>query len=526
MVLRLFAPPGETRTSTFTHYRWLIFLIAEGQYNLVPKRPDPLGANAALQYSVLGSTVAAAAYTSFATRYRQREITHHSFSQSALLIRSLAKLGLWAGVLGATANWYYHARFTSVVVAQKNNVLKPWKLCDSTKSFTIDDGCLLGAGLGFAVSVPVLFLRRPAVPRWTRCLGLTNAGACIGILGAHGYLQYTGERQKAYVRLERRLKRRSLELWELFWDKSMMTQFNPFIQLYIRHNVLWHPQQFSDTAFERTEGYDASLGKSQESDLFVNAPDSTYAYEEQSYYLPPFDYADDLKHINVEATLARIEEHEAEIAALLKEAEFLLFVSAHRQYEYCYLENADDEERRRRLEELQLLQITYNKIRGAAEQLQSKLISWRMSLQHKAILDSSESTSIPIAAWLPKVKHDFTTHNPALSIHELEKTQAALTEEMKSFEAGIAYPGSSKEKKDRWRMDLEDNRSLLRVTDKMVWQFEKMQDAAVRSRGRPGLNKTANCNREQESAMRSEKTHVDGTTAAQPPTGSLEPRKP
>ena len=126
----------------------------------------------------------------------KRETPHYSLSQPTLLIRSLAKLGLWAGVLGTAANRYYHTRFTSVVVAQKTHMLKPWKLYDSTMSFTVDDGCLLGAGLGFAASVPILFLRRPVMPRWTRCLGLTNGGACIGIVGAHGYLQYTIERQK------------------------------------------------------------------------------------------------------------------------------------------------------------------------------------------------------------------------------------------------------------------------------------------------------------------------------------------
>jgi Na+/phosphate symporter len=75
--------------------------------------------------------------------------------------------------------------------------------------------------------------------------------------------------------------------------------------------------------------------------------------------------------------------------------------------------------------------------------------------------------------------HDFTAHKPSLALQELERTQAALDAEIKSFEAGIAHPGYSKEKKDRWRLDLEDGRSLLRVTDKIVWELEKMSDAAA-----------------------------------------------
>jgi hypothetical protein len=498
----------------------LTICIGEGQHKVVPKRPDPLGANATLQYSVLGSTAAAAAYTSFATRYERRAFAGYILPRPALFIRSAAKLGLWAGVLGAAANWYYDSRFIRVAFSQNYQDVKPWKLCEWTESFTVDDGCLVGAGLGLAASIPALFMRRLAIPRWTRCLGLANIGACAGIVGAHGYLQYTGERQKAYARVDRRLQRRSLEFWHLFWDKQMMAKFNPLIQLYIRHNALWYAQQLPDSAFEQAEDYEAVPAGSRGSDMHENTADTGYAHEDQSYYLPPYDYADDLKCISVEATYAKIEEHEAEIAALLKEAEFLLCVSAHRQYEYCHLEDADDEERRQRLEELQLLHITYNKIRGAAEQLQTKLINWRMSLQHKAIMDNPAAADSSIAAWLPKTTHDFTAHNPALSIQELERTQAALNAEIKSFEASIAYPGYTQEKKDRWRMDLEDGRSLLRVSDKIVWGFEKMQDAARQKISVVDSSKADDHTRQTEGTQ-----VVVSTATTKSPTENLEPGK-
>ncbi|KZM22939.1 uncharacterized protein EKO05_0004921 [Ascochyta rabiei] len=494
MVFRLFVPPGEE------------------QHRLVPKRPDPLGANATLQYSVLGSTVAAAAYTSLATRYGHRAAPAYAAPRPALLIRSSAKLGLWAGVLGATANWYYHSRFTSLVLSQKNDAVKPWKLYERTESLGVDDGCLVGAGVGLAASVPTLFMRRLLViPRWTCCLGLANIGACAGIVGVYGYLQYTGERQKARVRLERQLKRRTLEFWDLFWDKKTMAQFNPLIQLYIRHNAFWYSQQSPDTASEHAEEHASDAPDLRESNVYVSTSDDNSVHEDQSYYIPPFDYADDLKHIGVEATYAKIEEHEVEIAALLKEAEFILFISARRQYEYCHLKDADDEERRQRLEELQLLQITYNKIRSAAEQLQSRLINWRMSLQHKAILDASTPADSSLAAWLPKTAHDFSKHNPALSLQELERTQAAIDAEVRSFEAGIAYPGYAKAKKDRWRLDLEDGRSLLRVADKLVWELEKMQDAARKE-----------STRKMEAA---ETSRGVGTATPKPSSESLEPGK-
>jgi hypothetical protein len=384
-------------------------------------------------------------------------------------VRSSAKLGLWAGVLGVAADWYYSSRFTSVVLAQRKQEAAPWKLYEKAKEFTVDDGCLVGAGFGLAASIPALFMRRPAIPRWTRCLGMANIGACAGVLATHGYLSYTGERKKAYARLDRRLERRSVALWDLFWDKQAMTRFNPLIQLYIRHNTLWYAQQLPDSAFDQADRQDI------ESVTLENR----YEQNDQSYYLAPFDYAEDLRYFSVDATQAKIEEHETEIAALLKEAEFILYVSAHRQYEYCHLQDADDEERRQRLQELQLLHIAYNKLRYAAEQLQSRLVTWRMSLQHKALLDASGPTNASVAAWLPRLMHDFTAHKPSLALQELERTQAALDAEIKSFEAGIAHPGYSKEKKDRWRLDLEDGRSLLRVTDKIVWELEKMSDAAA-----------------------------------------------
>ncbi|KAF1947612.1 hypothetical protein EJ02DRAFT_461190 [Clathrospora elynae] len=69
---------------------------------------------------------------------------------------------------------------------------------------------------------------------------MTNIGTCTGVLGAHGYFQYTGERQKAYKRLDRQLKRRSLEFWAIFWDIPLMTQLDSIMQRYLRHNGVWH----------------------------------------------------------------------------------------------------------------------------------------------------------------------------------------------------------------------------------------------------------------------------------------------
>ncbi|CAO2648045.1 Nn.00g089670.m01.CDS01 [Neocucurbitaria sp. VM-36] len=537
MVLRLFVPPGE------------------GQHKLVPKRPDPIGANAALQYSVISSTVLAAAYTSFASRYGQRVAPSQSLSRTALFIRSSARLGLWAGVVGAAVNWYYYSAFASVVVSQKNPKVKPWKLYKWTKRYTVEDGCLAGAALGLAASISTLFMRRPAIPRWTRCLGMANIGSCAGLLGAHGYFQYTGERQKAYKRLDRRLKRRSLEFWAIFWEKSLMAQFDPIIQQYVRHNGIWYTHHLPDSVYEQPDDYGRRSIKSKKLAPYAAAPaDSEVQPEEPAYYTQPFDYADDLKQIDATATLAKIEELEAEKVALLKEAEYLLFINAQKEHEYCHLREMDDDERQRRLQEIHLVEIAYNRLRVSAHSIDVKLEKWRMSLQHKAVWEASASGDDQLVDWLPRSERiDFYSHSPTLSIQEMEKFQTQIAGEVKRFEELVADHGYPKEKRDRWMKDLEDGRILLRAADHVVFELEKLRKTvggaanAVQREDKAGLDNKVEVDakngtmtegekvevREGEPSLeavsdekRHEKTQVDKEKAAKPPDGSLEPDKP
>ncbi len=357
--------------------------VGEGQHKLVPKRPDPIGANATLQYSLLSSTFLAATYASFASRYRQRVTPSQPVSAATLFVRSSARLGLWAGVLGAAVNVYYYTSFTNIVVLQKNPKVKPWRLYKWTKKFTVEDGALLGAGLGLAASIPTLFMRRPGFPLWTRCLGLTNIGASTGILGAHAYLQYTGGRQKAYKRLDRRLKRRSLEFWAIFWDKKLMALFDPLIQQYIRHNGIWYTHLLPDTVYEKPDDYGRKPSKN-------NQAASDEEQEETAYYTEPYDYADDLKQINVQSTYDKMEELLAERAAYLQDAEYMLFINAQKQHDYCHFKPEDPDERQRKLQEIHLVEIAYNRLRNAAHTIDVKLAKWHMSLQHKAIWCAAE----------------------------------------------------------------------------------------------------------------------------------------
>ncbi|RYO43266.1 hypothetical protein AA0111_g744 [Alternaria arborescens] len=425
MVLRLFAPPGE------------------GQHRLVPKRPDPIGANATLQYSVLSSTVVAAAYTSFASRYSQRVTPAQPLSRAAVFIRASARLGVWTGVAGAALNWYYYSAFAKVVVSQKVPEINDWKLYERTKSYTVDDGAL------------------------------------------------AGERQEAYKHLGRQLKRRSLEFWAIFWDAEMMTSLDPIMQQYVRHNGFWYTRWLPEEVFDREVHASEPFAGSEAPAAITEAP----VEEQPPFYIAPIEYAEDLRQIDVQSTKARIEAMEADRQELLKEAEYLLFVNAQQQYEYCHLDTMDEEERHRRLQEIHVVDIAYNRLRAAAYEIDVKLIHWRMSLKHKLVWEiattatpatSSISTSMmttrtdALADWLPapQALTSFATHKPTYSMGEIEKLHWQIAAEVKRFEEGCRDERYTKEKRERWRRDAEDGSRILRAADHVLWRLMKAREGA------------------------------------------------
>lgn len=455
--------------------------VGEGQHGLVPKRPDPIGANATLQYAVLSSTALAAVYTSFASRYTQRVAPRQSISKTALFIRSSAKLGLWAGVVGATVNWYYYSSFAEVVLSQEVSKVKRWKLYEQTRESTVEDACLAGAVLGLAASIPTLFMRRLAIPRWTRCLGMANIGASAGLLGAHGYFQYTGERQKAYKRLDGRLKRRSLEFWTIFWDNELMARLDPIWQHYVRHNGIWYSQPLPDDASEQPEDHST---KTQRSKADAEAPVAYEEVEELPFYTKQFDYAKNLEQIDVDATIAEREKLEVEKAALLAEAEYLLFVKASKEHSYCHSQDIDEDERLRRLQEIHLVELTYNRLRSEAHAIEVKLIKWRMALQHKSIWKASDPAKSSLLDWLPKADLiDLDTHRPTIALQDMERFQSQIAAEVRRFEELSVDLRYTPKQRERWRKDLEDGRVLLKAADKLAFELRKVLDAQEGAQG-------------------------------------------
>jgi hypothetical protein len=382
---------------------------------------------------------------------------------------------VWAGAFGVALNWVYYNAFVGVIMAEQNLPVKPWRLYERTQRLTVDDGCLAGAALGLAASIPTLFMRRPAIPPWTRCFGMTNIGACAGIVGAHGYLQYNGERQKAYQRLDRRWQRRSMEFWGIYWDKELMARFNPLLQLYIRHNAVWHASHLTFDAYELPVEDDHTSIKSSESGT---AASPVYPRpEEMAYYTPSSDYVEYIKSIDVESDRAEIQALEAERDALLKETEYMLIVSAQKKYKFYHNADMDQDERERRLRELHHCELVYNRLSAAASLINVRLTKMRLILQHKAIVDAQPATAARLESWLPPSRTiNEKSHDPTISIQEFEKLHTIVAAEVKQFEDWIASPGYSEQQRERWRKDVEDGRVLMKAAEHMMWELERIRE--------------------------------------------------
>ncbi|KAJ4305453.1 hypothetical protein N0V90_000984 [Kalmusia sp. IMI 367209] len=458
MVVRLFVPPGE------------------GQHQIVPKRPDPLGANATLQYAVVSSTAAAAGYANYAARYKRRIAPNSRVSRTALFIRTSGRLGLWTAAAGAAANVYYHKNFTSVVVWQQVPDPTPPRLYEKTEKYTVEDGCLAGAAVGFAAFLPTLFMRRPSVSWWTRMVGMTNIGACTGVLASHAYFQYTGERQKALEELDRQRRRRTLEFYYIFWDKLLMAKFDPFIQGYVRHNGIFRTYHLPAEVYDAPEKYGISSIAATEGSGATDAP------ENAAYYIVAPDYTQHLKAMDVNAIQAEIEGSEREKVALLKEAEYMAHELSKKQYDFVHSAHLSEEDRQTRIRELQIMGIVYNRLRANADEVDRRIFAGTHWLKQKSAMESSA----PRTTWLTAyTQGDPDAHDPTLSIAEMKKFQDQFTGEIKVFESRVRSNAQEDvEKREKWRRDLEDARTMLRATDQVAFELEKkvksVEKAAVK----------------------------------------------
>jgi hypothetical protein len=464
---------------------------AEGQHWIVPQRTEPLPANATITYSVGASTLLAAGYTAYATNYARRVGATPRISAPALFVRSSAKAGIWCALLGATVNWYYHYAFTGPVVAlTKIEQKQGWKIWEKTDKYTVDDGFLAGAGAGLALGVAGAVLMRRSPVSWSsKILGMVNIGACAGIAASNGYFQYTGERQKAVAALEEWRKRRHLEFHWIYWNRVFMSRLSPLAQGYVIVNGIFRTSLLPEEALQSPEKYGIpGIVDTPESGTAANTDDTSNHDQPDddgylSYYKPPYDYLENLREINVQGTLKVLEDIEKEKQQWLREAEYILSQMARKEYEFCHMDLSDTQEKQRREREFQLLEVTYNRFRLKADELDRRILLWNKSLQHKALLGSDDDVQ---SEWIPALalcKPD--THDPSLSIEEFKVLQDQFVAEIKQFEQQISASTSSAQEKRHAKKNLEQARMLLRAADRLNFDFEKAMKK-VDSEGKVG----------------------------------------
>jgi hypothetical protein len=316
-----------------------------------------------------------------------------------------------------------------------------------------------------------------------------------------------------------------MEFWGIFWDKELMARFNPFVQLYVRHNAVWYASHLQFSAYEQAVEHDKTAVRISESSTIAEAPDSVEPPQEDlAYYTPTYDYAEYMRDIDVQSFRAEIQKLEAEKQALLKEAEYILIANAHKKYRYYYSEDMDKDERERRLRELHLCEIAYNRLSSAVNALDIKVTKMRLSLRHKAIVDAPSTKPDTLESWLPSTPTiDHMAHDPTISIQEMEKLHKQIAEEVKQFEEWIVVHGHSEQQRERWKRDLEDGRTLMKAADHILWELERAREGLGRKEDN---RKDAGMRIKTEDKEVVDKVPVSAEKGAKTDEGGLEADKP
>lgn len=384
---------------------------------------------------------------------------------------------MWAIAVGAATNAYFHNAFTTVVASQTVKDLSPPKLYEKTDNYTVDDGCLAGAAMGMAAFLPTLFMRRATVPWWTRLMGMTNIGACTGVVASHAYFHYTGERQKALQELNRQRRRRTLEFHHIFWDKMLMQQLDPLIQTYVRHNGLFRAHHIPAEVLEDPDKHGILSVPAADGSAAVDAPATKYP----AYYVVLLDWGKYLENLDVEAMKADNEVDQRRKNALLKEARYVEHQISSKLYDFIHTTHASEEDKEMSIRELQLLSTIRNRLRLAAEEVDQNIFWRRYWLGKKPAMDASS----PREAWLPAFP-DPDGHDPTLSIAEVGKFEEQFKNEIAIFESRVRSPAQEDvDQREKWRKDLEDARTWRRATDRIAWEMEKKVHRKVDGQAEP-----------------------------------------
>lgn len=439
MVLRLFVQPDE------------------GKHWIVPKRGEPLAANATLQNSVIASTALAAGYTSYARTFSRRVGYNSGLSGPALFVKSSARAGIWCAAVGAAVNTYYHYTFTKPVIALSGIESTPFQVWEKSEKYTVDDGLLAGAGIGLASAV---FLRRAPIGWWTKFVGMSSIGAFCGVVGSHSWFHYKGERQPAVAALEEWNKRRNLEFHWIYWNKVLMSKLSVPAQGYVILNGIFKSNSIPEEAYQTPEKYG-----------IVGIAAAPEAVPYVGYYVSAYDPAENLRNIDVDHTREKIAEMESEGTKLRKEGDYILSELVRRHYDYCHDRPTEEDQRQQRQREIMLLEMCFNRLVADAEKLERKIMLWELSLQQKIAWESPAGKDDKIGKWTPKIRVDPARYIPNLCIGEATKIREQLMKDVQNFEA--TYKRATGHSKENTRKDLEEAKILLRAADQLVSELEE-----------------------------------------------------
>ncbi|KAF2281514.1 uncharacterized protein EI97DRAFT_454696 [Westerdykella ornata] len=473
MVVRLFVQPGENKL-------WI-----------TPKRPEPLAANATITNSVVASTVLAAGYTSYASGYARRVGIPNTLPVPALFIRASAKAGIWCAAIGAAVNFYHHHEFTKPIGAVLN-VPVEWKLWERTEKYTVDDGFLAGAGMGLGIGlVSSLFLKRSPLRWWTRCMGMANMGAFVGIAGSNAYFQYTGERQKAVAVMQQWRRRRSLEFHHIYWDKLLLTRLSVPVQAYVVLNGIFRAASLPEEAVDTPEKYGLVVYLSPPTDsTTASAPESETPTEAQTapqqvkpYYLPVTDYADSLRAIDVPAMSQELANLEESRTSLKAELNLLAHQLARDRRDLAFNEFPDKDERQLRSAEAHLRLMIFARLMSALEDVNRRLYYTSVYLQHREALDSKKQD---VQAWVPEyhARQSVGRVEPKRALAQANQLREQLVGEIRMFEEQVRGNAGSAEVREMTKRNLDEGRMLLRAADRIAWRLEEERASGIEMKGK------------------------------------------
>ncbi|KAF2107853.1 hypothetical protein BDV96DRAFT_505335, partial [Lophiotrema nucula] len=181
-------------------------------------------------------------------------------------------------------------------------------------------------------------------------------------------------------------------------------------------------------------------------------------------------YLEALKTVDVEKDRKAIPRYERMRNAVQVEAEYVAMELSRKEYEYCTTEHINDEERRARMQEIQVLRNIFYKFHKVKGDLEREIFLLNFEMRQKEAFDAGS----PLEAWLPPSEHCATeSHISSLTVKMLDKNRASWAKEAERLEKIATSQNHSCAAKEVARKDLEYVRPKLKEFDKLYFEMNK-----------------------------------------------------